>query len=172
MAVPFLTTSYFVGELIIPNLTSTTAAGTANIAELQWFINTYEKEFLKYLLGDNLYDEFVAGIAVAEPLAKWTNLKNQIYDGTNFISPAAGYVYFFFRRNRFTITMGSSEVKPLHENGETVGHAAKQVMAWNNMVKQCEDIWEWLEESTQAAIYTTYSDEFHGYLTRINEFGI
>lgn len=176
MAVPFLTSAYFVGELLIPNLTSPTAAGTANIAELQWFIDAYEKEFLEYLLGTELYEEFVAGIAVTPtPLAKWTNLKNKIYviSGTpTYQSPAAGYVYFFYRRNKFSVTTGSAEVQPSHENATAVSHTAKQVRAWNMMVKQCEAIWEWLEEDTQAAIYTSFSDEFHGYLTRINEFGI
>jgi hypothetical protein len=174
--IPFLTTSYFVGDLLIPNLTTTTAAGTANIAELQWFIDVYEIKFLKYLLGEDLYTEFAAGIAIGVPLAKWTALKNKIYTtttvggATTYHSPAAAFVFFYFRRSKKTVTVTSGEVKPQNENASTSESNMKAIAAWNNMAKDCEDFWDWIEN--ELTTYDSFSDEDSDELDYINQWGI
>jgi hypothetical protein len=174
--IPFLTSSYFVGELLIPNLTTATAAGTANIAELQWFIDTYEVQFLKYLMGEDLYTEFAAGIALTVPDAKWTALKAKIYTTstagsvTHYFSPAAAYVYFKFRSAKKTVTTESAETSPEHQNAVNSNSNMKAITNWNQMVKACEVIWQWIADN--SVTYSTFSDENKGYLDYVNQWGI
>jgi hypothetical protein len=173
MGIPFLTANYFVGELFMPNLTGTTAAGLANIVDLQWYIDTYEKEFLKYLLGDVLYMEFAAEIAVSVPLVKWTALKNKIYvvsTGTNptYLSPATAYVFFYYIRKHQSLTVSTGQIQTGYENGQTVENKYTSVGPWNKMVEDCKLLWEWLEEDAQRATYPNFSRQYEDYLGFIN----
>lgn len=168
---PFLTSSYFTGELFIPNISGTTAAAIANAAELTSFIAEYEPEYLTKLLGTDLYDEFKAGIAVAVPAAKWTALKAKIYDTTLYKSPAAKYVYFFYQQKQKSYTTPTGEATALHENAQPAGLSFKQMRAWNKMVKENQLIWEWLDENsdTYDTFSTDYVDEINFY---VNQWGI
>ena len=162
-SIPLLTVSYFVGELQIPNITGSAPAVTPRVNELQWFIKKYEPEFLELLLGTDLYLEFSTGIAAASPLAKWTALKNKIYqidtqNGTYF-SPAAAYVYYHFMRNSQTATTSVGEIKPGKKSAVYVTNTMKMVTAWNDMCKECNEIWEWLEEDAQMAVYVDTDGE-------------
>lgn len=54
--------SYFVGDLTIPNMDQ-----EAVLERITWYIQKYEQEFLRRLLGYPLYKAFVAGLNVAAP---------------------------------------------------------------------------------------------------------
>lgn len=155
--IPFLTVNYFVGELQIPNITGSAPAVTPRVNELQWFISKYEREFLSLLLGEDLYAEFAAGIAVTTPDAKWTALKSKIYeiDTQNgvYLSPAASYVYYHYMCNAASVTTTVGEVKPGKPSTVQVNNTRKMVTAWRSMCEDCEKIWEWLEEDAQMATY-------------------
>lgn len=174
----FLTAGYFTGELLIPNLSAITPAGSANIASLDWFIDRYEPEFLKYLLGKVLYGEFIAGLADGgdddEAADKWDDLRDKIFTvtETSSQSPAAAYVYYFFRRSQVTATVFGGEVSTMHENATVVDANDKLVNAWNNMVNDSKVLWDWLSESEQRTLYPNFSREYAEYLTEINVFGI
>jgi hypothetical protein len=58
----FIDASYFIGELTIPNSDSLSVA-----ERITWFINKYEPEFLRKLMGYPLYKAFVAGMNVVLP---------------------------------------------------------------------------------------------------------
>ena len=158
----YLTSSYFVGELEIPNITGTTNPEVANFTNLMNFILKYEKEFLKRLLGDDFYDEFVAGVEAEE--SKWTDLYDQIYTTetqtigddsyTLYISPSANYVYYHYMRNNQSVTMFSGEAKAKFENAEAASNLSKMVQAYNKMVDMIDDLWEWLDDN--IATYTTW----------------
>jgi hypothetical protein len=61
--------TYFVGELDIPNWSNANVA-----ARLQLFIDKYEARFLKQLLGNDLYTDFIAGIQEDPMDELWSNL--------------------------------------------------------------------------------------------------
>ncbi len=65
----FLTDAYFQGDLYLPNLV-TTKPGTVGVgrmlsavaeSDLSYYIDKYEREFLIILLGNKLYEAFIAG---------------------------------------------------------------------------------------------------------------
>lgn len=173
MAYLFLAKEYFIGEVLIPNLTTATPAGTANIAELTSFCSIYEPKFLKQLLGEDLYDLYIAGINVGSPEAKWTALKNKIYGisgvTTTYITPAANYVYFYLRVHQQSISATSGELSPDFQNAQKVANR-KLFTVWNRMVDMVEEIQEWLSETAQVTTYPDFviEDEFE----RINQWGI
>lgn len=149
-----LSAAYFVGEISIPNISGTTIIDQANLKNLQISIAIYEPLFLKDLLGEDLYTAYAAGIAEVTPDAKWTTLNNKIYytDAaltalSTGISPVANYIYFQFHRNNASVTLQNSEVKPGHQNFTVTSPAQKMVSAWNNMVRLCDEIQEFIEDN-------------------------
>lgn len=103
----FIDTSYFVGELNIPNTDQ-----AAVLQRLTWFIAKYEPEFLRKLMGYPLYKAFLAGINVVSPAVpniKWLNIlygaeytdyqgyiqkwKGLIVTDTPIYNLSGGYVY-------------------------------------------------------------------------------
>lgn len=82
MNIPLLSPAYFTGELYIAGLNGSTDAAIANAYDLQWFINEYEEEYLRRLLGDDTYDEFAAGIIAGT--SKWIALKEKIYTSKTY----------------------------------------------------------------------------------------
>jgi hypothetical protein len=170
--VPFLTKSYFIGDIFIPNLSQIIPSkpNNSNVAELTDFIAIYEPKYLKLLLGEDLYDLFYAGIGATSPDAKWTALKTKLYPDY-YKTPAAYYVYFFLRRFQSTVTTLNGEVQPSFENTTPVNQNFKMIYAWNRMVELSTEIQEWLEESAQVVSYPDFAID-EDILTCINQFGI
>lgn len=144
--------SYFIGERQIAN-SNTPAVGE----RLNWFIAKYETQFLKLLLGDSLYAEFVAGLLVDPVETQWADLRDgasYVYDDRTYLysglrdatakrSPIADYVYYHYLRDAATQSTGIGEVKTKGENSTATNSMQKQVRAWNDMAV-------WVRES---AIY-------------------
>lgn len=170
----YLTVNYFIGELLIPNITGTAPAATASANNLKWFIAQYEPEFLELLLGTDLYEEFLAGLAANPVPAKWTALKNKIYqvDTQNgvYLSPAANYIYYHVMRDQITMTTSVGEVKPGKDAARPVSNTSKMVLAWNNMADKAEKIWEWLEENIDT--YDTFDPYQENPFEKINIWNI
>lgn len=173
----YLTAKYFVGELLVPNVTgASSAVVTANLNNLKWYIGKYEPDFVEKLLGSDLYEEYLAGLAATNPAAKWTNLKNKIYivDAENdvHISPAANYVYYHIMRSTITATTAMGEIKPKGEGGvpTSVSNTMKMVCAWNQMAEDCAKIWAWLEENND--IYPSFDPLQDDPFGTINMFNI
>jgi hypothetical protein len=137
-------TSYFVGELNIPD------TDNPNVAErLTFFISKYEEQLLRNVLGNALYAAYVAGIAAATPDQKWLDLR----DGKTYTDQAgktkywmgfrkastkqsliAPYVYYWYQRDRVTITSGIGEVESNADNSSKVASPGRKMMrAWNEM---------------------------------------
>lgn len=110
-----------------------TIAQTENpymVTNVQDFIDKYEPKFLRSLLGLELATEFIAGLAVLPtPEEKWTYLR----DNTDLKDMLKDYIYYWYKRNENTKSMGISEVKPKAENATTVDGNNKMVKAWNEM---------------------------------------
>jgi len=102
---------------------------------VQSFIDEYEPEFLKELLGVDLYNEFVAGLAVTpvediDP--KWIALRDEM----DLKLMIKCYVYYWYMTNLTTTSAGTSEVKANNENSTPTNNDDKNVKAWNKMAKK------------------------------------
>lgn len=98
---------------------------------LQAFIDEYEIVFLRELLGLSLANEFYAAINITDPAPdqKWIDLR----DTTDIKPMLKCYVYYWFIRNKITLTTGTGEVKAKNENSTITFSGDKLVRAWNKM---------------------------------------
>lgn len=184
----FLDRTYFTGELALPQLVSSAAPAmdaasmaTQIVGEqtLEWFIAKYEPEFLIHLLGERLYRAFTDGLAEADPLQVWNDLKARIYttgDGYKF-SPAANYVYWFAMRQAVSETAMSGEVRTKPDFAGNVSPARKMVTAWNDMIDavRCIRAWVYVHRGDISAAMdgdTAWLRRCSHEFEPINEFGI
>ena len=137
-------TSYFVGDIALPNLDQVENTFQVNM-------DTYEEEALRSLLGYQLYTAFIAGIAEVTPAQKWIDLR----DGAEFtfevngitvtdkweglinvqkISFISYYVYAKYRDINKSSTTSIDEVQGLPENATNVNYTTKVMDAWNKGV--------------------------------------
>jgi hypothetical protein len=173
---PQLTTAYFVGEIFIQDVIGAGDYVTARAAELANFWTIYEEEYLRMLLGDDLFDALeAADAAVVAPAvlgAPWSTLLAQIYFTKNSLpySPAACYVYFKFTQHHLTVSKVNGEARSKNENAEMASAKLKLVAAWNRMVQFSDDITEWIIDNGDD--YPLYAKPSPDYLVTINQFGI
>lgn len=123
--------SNFKGENTIAGINGTVGGVSVTV---QGYIDKYEPIFLRQLLGAELANEFVAGLAVlpeTDILPKWIELRDQ----TDLKQMIIDYVYFFYIRNETTSTAGISEVKGKSDNAVSVNSVYKQERAWNEMAR-------------------------------------
>jgi hypothetical protein len=126
------------------------------MSDLQWYIDAHEEEFLRLLLGDALYTAYAAGLAEDPVPAKWTALRNKLFqaNATSRISPAANYVFFKFYREKASHATGLGEAKPNAQNSLLLGNAQKCKVAWSAMAKMNQNIKFFIEAN--AADYPEY----------------
>ena len=108
---------------------------------IESFIDRYEPEYLCKLLGEELYNDFLAFEEgdESEYSKEWDEFKSLVVKGKN--SPIANYVYFFMLRHANS-TATFSGVKVDGEN--LVSPQRKMIFAWNDMVNQNIKIYSWL----------------------------
>ena len=158
--------SYFRGEVNLPNLDK-------RINTFNSFLDQYEKEILIDLLGLELYDLFIAGLAVQPTVdQKWLDLR----DGADFDlnyngriiklhwiglknldkkSLIAYYAYHKIRKSETSTTTSVNEVRGKLENSKTVNESRKLINAWNLMLKSYGETFYFDKYSTE---YDTYND--------------
>ena len=135
--------SYFTKELHIGDL-SNTRDGSPDMLNL--YIERYQKEYLTILLGNDLYNEFMAGLELEPVPQEWTDLLNEIVDSTLKVSPIANYVYYFWQQQNYTKNVGIGQVKNKAENSIVVRPYDQQVYAWNEMVKMSDKVFKYIEQ--------------------------
>lgn len=141
---PLIDSTYFVDEIQIAGLENTVDSTGSKVSG---FINKYETRYLKELLGDDLYNSFIAGLAEEPVLPKWTALLNQLVNNETKESPIANYIYYYYSRNKATETVGIGEMKPNTENGSMASAVQKQVRAWNEMVDWNFEVAKFISEN-------------------------
>jgi len=168
----WIDSTYFTGEYLIQNVLGTNPIVTINDALLTKFITKYEPEYLKLLLGETLYDELIAGLAVTPtPAAKWIALKAKLIDTVNKNSPIEAYIWnrYWLSEETKTTTMG--QVVSKVENGYIVSSNQRLVSSWNDAMMQGVEFLRWLTLSDQVDTYSNQNPDYdHIYLT--NNFGI
>ena len=179
-----INSSYFVGELSLPNIqTTNTVSGVKHALQtvgennLDVFVNKYVIDYLVRLFGRELAQKFVYEIAQTSPDQIWIDIKDQLlYEiGSLKMSPLANYVYFMLMSDATTKTTQAGEVEPKHDFAHNASVRHKLVAAWNDMVKMTADILVWYRENLDN--YKDYRGKSFrrnsNSLTRyINEFGI
>lgn len=154
--------SYFIGQITIAQVE------TPPVSEnLQLFIEKYEPEILRKLLGKDFYRAFVNGLQAPTPEQRWIDLRNGVEDEwmgfTNDLKQSiiANYVYYWYTRDQASQTVGMGESLPKAENAERFSFANKQVRAWNEMVDWIHELYHFLRE--HQAEYPEFEPRF-GYM--------
>jgi len=166
--VALIDTSYFQGEISIPNITSGSGnpAASINLAEVNRLILIYENDYLVKLLGKDLYDVFIDN-----PSASWVvSLTAQLRDTTNKISPIAYYVWYWWKRNNTTTTSALGELTANAENANITGAIMKQITAFNTCVNLTCDVLDWMDEN--SSIFPSSPEPDLNAFRPINDFGI
>lgn len=186
---PLINSSYFDGERIIPD------ASYADVTKvLNGIIARREPEYLKTVLGYELFILFMAGIQVTTPdqrytdllvgkdftgqngkLKRWAGFINVTPNTTivvaNAVSPIADYVYYYWLKQNHTQTSGLGEVANVAQNAVRVSPKLKAVDAWDSMVDRSWLLYEFLKVNpvTYPEFQAYLSDpDINLMLTRIN----
>jgi hypothetical protein len=161
---PLIDETYFVGELNIPKASE---EETLNI-----FIEKYEKQFLREVLGHETYNAFITGLAASDQI--WLDLRDGAtytyagmgYQWEDLKQAIACYVYFHWMRNETSSTTQIGESKPQAQNAVNASSVHKMVRAWNEMVDIVWNMWWYLDSSLTT--YTTWKVSYPSYYTRTN----
>lgn len=125
------------GALALATPSPTNEAITGRIKS---FIEWYEPEYLRKLLGEKLYNDFL----VNGESEQWEEFKKRIVVENSVVkySPIANYVYFHLVRN----SQSTATINGVKKDGESnlVNPTAKLVSAWNDMVYKTRDLYTWL----------------------------
>lgn len=134
--------THFVGNISLPNSAATSVEG----AQLATFIPKYETQYLKTILGYDLWALFIAGLTAE------TGIYEAIRDGGTYediytgvteewqgfatagANPIANYIYYKIQGYRAQQTTGIGQVNTVAENATRVAPDRVMVAAWNEMV--------------------------------------
>jgi hypothetical protein len=147
---------------------------TGDVAMIDDNIEIYEPQFLTYLLGKDLADEFIAGLAVTPtPATKWTALKNKLVNSTTKRSPIANYVYCFILEEQSEYDARVGTVANKTENATQISCTHKQTKAWNLMVEELIVFIDWLilNRTTYEHDEVYIETDYH-LLTYLNRFAV
>ena len=186
-----INSSYFINDNNVPNKSYADVSIVLN-----GLIDTHEPEYLKTVLGYELFLGFMAGIQVTTPdqrftdlligkdftgqngkLKRWAGFIN-VTPGTttvvaNALSPIANYVYWFWLKSNHTQTSGLGEVRNEAQNAVRVSPKHKAVKTWNDMVDKTWLLYEFLKVNpgTYPEFQAYLSDpDINLMLTKINTF--
>jgi len=164
MSILKVNNSFFTGDdLNIPNVSSTGvgasgALAQANADKLTRLIEKREPEFLKKVLGNDLYLLFKMGMTVVDPATpdpKWTTLAGYLVDPVLKVSVFANYVWWNWSRSNASSTTGNGEAISSKENAKSVSPIDHQVGVWNEMVYSLTELRSFVQLN---------SDIYPGYL--------
>lgn len=171
--------TYFKGEIELPGLAlrSNEAKLVGLERKLQTvgenkfddFIAIYEPDFLKKLLGYELYKNFCIGISSDTPLGIWCDLKEQLtHSKSDRISPIAYYVYLFIKANGRSKTTPKGEKKVNASFTDAVDDSFKIQRTSLRLHQMVHEFYRWLKDNWD--VYKEYSDGI--YSVRCFDFGI
>ena len=154
-------TTYFVRELRLSDLAvqvgTPSALYTEQTEQLVAFITKYEPEFLKLLLGDDLYTEYVADYATT----KWAAFDALMFDTGLKDSPVADYIFCKYWADADTEARDGT----LLVNGEAKNRISADeriVRVWNAMIDKIIAAITYLYEN-QTTFCTTYEYNYNGW---------
>lgn len=132
-------------------------------SDIDFSIAKYEPEYLRMLMGSEVYEEYKSTIDDI----KWEPLKTRLVDDVNFISPIANYVYYKHRRITAVSSDGVKDYTTKTDNTDGVGISSRLVTAWNDMVDLtqpiCQYIYNSIITSNAPAIETVAQWDYSGW---------
>ena len=135
--------TYFFGEISLPG-----GSLEGDLADIDDYIEVYEKEALLDLLGYTLYKDFIANPTDTRwtrfsagyeysidfmgetHLVKWNGLVND-----EAVSLLAYYIYYKYVEFHVTHTSGFGELLQKAENASKISVTQKRVNAWNRFIE-------------------------------------
>jgi hypothetical protein len=142
----FTDISYYRGRLAIPfsNKNTTDFVNT--------YIDPFEQEYLETVLGLKLYNEFIAGLTIETPDAKWIALRDgasfNVEIGSEIVemkwkglknstkeSPLTSYVFINWLKNNYNQMTGLGVIDTTKENGSSVSVQEKMIIAYSDCVR-------------------------------------
>lgn len=180
-------TTYFYEDISIAGV----ADAPAVQASVRRYIQKYEPEVLRALLGYALYESLVDNDAPERMVhlvegttytsaqgvpTRWRGLKEEVATGV-YRSLIAQYVYYQYTYYNATITTGVGEKRIRTENAVDASPELKLVRAWNNMVAwNCELVTYLLAHEADypefALHYRHHQRDMQHLLTYKNRFGL
>jgi hypothetical protein len=151
--------SYFTRSLQIAQLSQPEVADT-----VESYIEELSQEFLKKLLGDVLYVEFIEGLTVEPVDAKWTQLNEWLINSDLKKSPIANYVYYWLLFDSVTENTGIGIVAMQGENSTRVSPVDKMVKAWNDMLPLIDVVHKNL--IANQSLYPSYAHKRRSSITK------
>lgn len=122
-----------------------TEVGNSAIAGVTFSINAYETEYLKSVLGEELYKKYVSEIKDDLLKAKWDSFVAQLKDETTYLSPIADYIYVkHIYNNSLTFNGKGATLGTVSQSGERVPVKLLQERAWCNMVDKNREFFGWV----------------------------
>ena len=103
-------------------------------------ISRFEPLYLKALLGDDAYEEFLE----TEDDAKWNELKTKLVNEDKKKSPIANYVFYHYHLENSIQRGDTGDYIPKTNNMDLVTPAYKRSLAWNDMVEQNKVLCQWI----------------------------
>lgn len=145
---------------------------STDIKELERAISLYEREYMIYLLGSELYSEYLSDMADTEKALKWADFNTKLNDSTLKVSPIANYIYCKYVEDNSMQYNGRVFTTEKKENQDVIGMEKKLIKEWNRCVEMTSNFIDWLvlnPVETTAEIDTSYWDTLTDYK---NYFGV
>lgn len=181
---PLIDRTFFIREINLPNIGDVgSKINDAALEKLNSFIQKYEPECLRLILGNALYalllgetsqrmSDLIGGVNYVGYYnydLRWRGLVNS----TTKESLIADYIYYFYKEATATLTTGTSTKVADSEGGKSISPYDKMVNAWNSFSRQTDDLRQYLWYSDNYPEYTNVDYWKAMKATqRINMFGI
>jgi len=148
--------SYFVRERFLPSVPAEVGLPTEAVTEyngtLLDFATYYEPYFLKLLLGEDLYPEYIAGRTVEGN--KWKAFDIYMIDPSIKDSCIADYLFCKYWTDYDTVA-ASGTLRLNGENPSRISYTARTIPVWNMMIEKVIKALNFLVEN-----YDTYCSEY------------
>ena len=97
-----------------------------------------------YLLGSELYSEYLSDMADDEKKVKWSDFNAKLCDTELFVSPIANYIYCMYLDDNSMEYNGRVFTTEKKENQDVIGMEKKKIKEWNRMVEMTKTFLDWL----------------------------
>jgi len=173
----------FINEFNIPN------SNIDSQTIIQQFIDRYEPEVLKMVLGYELSRDYAAALAGGSPAQKWLDLRDGVefsfvYDGKTILDKWPGliggtgrkslitaFIYLAFRKEHESYFTGSNEASAKSENSDVADAYPKYMSVWNEMVDMVGIVpVDFNDNETPSVVYTSDPSLYNFLLKNIADY--
>lgn len=165
--------SYFIRSITIPNIDPIKTINAVTFDRIVYFIQQYEPECLKGILGYALYKALINEtsqritdlIFGAEYTDSCGNLQywRGLVQPTPKISLIANYIYYYYQDANATQTSGVNTNVPKGEASTAVSVGDKMLDAWNFFSKETKEMicFLWNKNQLASPVYPEFTDIQH-----------